>query len=181
MPFIFLHIQSFQMAGVWGLFCLWRRESWLVLLQGFIDFCKTSHLLVEENAQKRGEVTNLRQWIARFQAAITSTAKWLSSPGSAREHSAGPGEVQREEAPLNVLSGPACPMCKEKCNSVMHSFTGIIILVCDVWLVHCSGPRSGPMCGIIKWQIKSVNRINWVDVILLIRWIWSLLRWIRIH
>lgn len=53
-------------------------EGGLVLLRGFIDLCKTSHLLVEENAQKRGEVADRRRPIAPFQAATVSYSETTS-------------------------------------------------------------------------------------------------------
>lgn len=156
-------------------------EGRLVLLQAFIDFCKTSHLLVQENAQKRGKVADLRHRIAPFQAATMYTAKWPASPGSGREDTAGLGESGWRKPPWMFYTGLQMACARKNACSAMHSFAGIIIPVYNFWFMHSSGPRSGPMCQIIKWQIKSVNRINWVDVILLIRWICSLLRWIRIH
>lgn len=78
-PFSYIHnwlknsVQGKSWGGFLLFFCAHTASKWLawegcpafegrlVLLQGFIDFCKTSHLLVEENAQRRGEVADPRR------------------------------------------------------------------------------------------------------------------------
>lgn len=52
------------------------------------------------------------------------------------------------------------PCARQKACSAMHNSATITIPVCNFSFIHSLGPRSGPVCRIIKCQIKSVNRIN---------------------
>lgn len=88
-------------------------EGRLLLLQGFIDFCKTSHLLVAENAQNRGEVADLRQGIAPFQAATPSRAERAANPSSGSKDAAGLGGSGQRNPPRLFYPGVQMPCARQ--------------------------------------------------------------------